>query len=83
MFEALGNAAVNAAFEARIHEARGVATRDDIFSQALMAADDMVASREGSADPEEASGWQLTPKSSSAVAHTGEVPAGEQAISAA
>ena len=31
MFEALGNAATNAAFEARIHDARGAAARDDIF----------------------------------------------------
>ena len=31
MFEALGNAAANSAFEARIHDARGAAARDDIF----------------------------------------------------
>lgn len=31
MFEALGNNAANAAFEARIHDARGAAARDDIF----------------------------------------------------
>lgn len=31
MFEALGNIAANAAFEARIYDARGAAARDDIF----------------------------------------------------
>jgi hypothetical protein len=31
MFEALGNTAVNSAFEARIYDARGAAARDDIF----------------------------------------------------
>jgi Putative GTPase activating protein for Arf len=63
MFEALGNEAANAAYEAKILEARGAAARDEVFAHALSTADDMPASCEGSAEGDDTFGtWQPTPK---------------------